>query len=298
MFPDQFVKNVVGAFGEKGSQWLQLLPKIIQDYSQKWDLYDLKPYSNLSYNYVFFGKKRDFSGGVVFKIGLPCNEFSREIIALKQYAGVGAVEVIEADPENGVILLQALQPGTTLKSFFPERDLDAVTIACDVIKKLHSTPLQKNIIFPSIKEWHRSLYEKHDNLPLALLEKARILSNQLIDSQDKTAVLLHADLHHENILLNKDDWVAIDPKGVVGESAYEVGAFIRNPIPDLMNQSNAIEITSRRLAQFSKELDFDQQRLKDWSFVQAVLSACWSDEENNTEWVGKWLHCAEVIVSS
>lgn len=295
MFSENFIKSVKGAFGEKGATWLQSLPEIIQDYTQKWELYDLKPYSNLSYNYVLFGKKRNFLGELVLKIGVPCDEFVREIIALKHYAGVGVVEVFESCPENGVVLLQALQPGTTLKSFFPARDPDAVTIASDLIKKLHSVPFHKNNIFPTIKEWHRSLYENHDNLPLALLEKARVLSHQLIDSQDKTVVLLHGDLHHENILLNHDDWVAIDPKGVIGESAYEIGAFIRNPIPDLMNQPNVVEITSRRLSQFSQELGYSCERLKNWSFVQAVLCARWSAEENNHRSALKWLDCAKVI---
>lgn len=45
-----------------------------------------------------------------------------------------------------------------------------------------------------------------------------------------------ADLQHYNVLF--DDargWLAIDPKGVVGEVEYEIGAILRNPIerPDL-----------------------------------------------------------------
>ena len=43
-------------------------------------------------------------------------------------------------------------------------------------------------------------------------------------------MLLHGDLQHYNVLLDKDrGWVAIDPKGVVGELEYEVGALLRNP---------------------------------------------------------------------
>ncbi len=37
------------------------------------------------------------------------------------------------------------------------------------------------------------------------------------------------DLHHENILAaERAPWLAIDPKGVIGEPAYEMGALLRN----------------------------------------------------------------------
>jgi streptomycin 6-kinase len=43
--------------------------------------------------------------------------------------------------------------------------------------------------------------------------------------------LLHGDLQHYNVLLDrKRGWLAIDPKGVVAEGEFELGAALRNPI--------------------------------------------------------------------
>lgn len=51
--------------------------------------------------------------------------------------------------------------------------------------------------------------------------------------------MLHVDLHHDNILQNGNEWLVIDPKGVVGEPAYEVAAFIHNPMPELLTHADA-----------------------------------------------------------
>ena len=87
--------------------------------------------------------------------------------------------------------------------------------------------------------------------------------------------LLHGDLHHYNVLSDRArGWCAIDPKGVVGELEYELGAALRNPIdrPDLFAKLDVVE---RRLDQFGLVLGIDTSRARGWCFAQAVLSAIW-----------------------
>jgi streptomycin 6-kinase len=91
--------------------------------------------------------------------------------------------------------------------------------------------------------------------------------------------LLHGDLHHDSILQNGDEWIVIDPKGVIGEPAYEVAAFIRNPIPDLLQIENQIEIIKDRINCFSTLLELPHQRIIDWCFVQGVLAWVWALED-------------------
>lgn len=77
-------------------------------------------------------------------------------------------------------------------------------------------------------------------------------------------MLLHGDLHQDNILLsNNNKWIAIDHKEVIGEPAYEIGAFTRNPIPQLLEQPNIQAIITKRLNIFSKMLNIDRQQLKE-----------------------------------
>jgi streptomycin 6-kinase len=90
---------------------------------------------------------------------------------------------------------------------------------------------------------------------------------------------LHGDLHHYNVLFDSErGWVAIDPKGVVGEVEYEVGAALRNPCEssELFARSATVE---KRLNQFASKLDLDFSRALRWAFSQAVLSAIWGVED-------------------
>ena len=117
-----------------------------------------------------------------------------------------------------------------------------------------------------------------DQISLELVEAARYLFSQLCASQ-RSPRLLHGDLQHYNVLFDSSrGWVAIDPKGVVGELEYEIGAIIRNPVerPELFLARATIE---RRLRQFTSKLNLDYERMLAWSFAQAVLSSIWEIED-------------------
>ena len=94
--------------------------------------------------------------------------------------------------------------------------------------------------------------------------------------------LLHGDLHHYNVLFDSTrGWLAIDPKGVVGEVEFEIGATLRNPFerPDLFVSPAIVE---RRLARLARRLNINLARALEWGFAQAVLSAIWSLEDGFT----------------
>ncbi len=76
-------------------------------------------------------------------------------------------------------------------------------------------------------------------------------------------------------------WLAIDPKGVVGEVEFEIGATLRNPFerPDLFVSAAIVE---RRLARLARRLNINLARALEWGFAQAVLSAIWSLEDGFT----------------
>ncbi|NBT86565.1 MAG: streptomycin phosphotransferase, partial [Alphaproteobacteria bacterium] len=130
---------------------------------------------------------------------------------------------------------------------------------------------------PHIKDWLMAL-DKDSAIPDAYLKKAQKLRDQLLQTA-KPDVLLHGDLHHDNILQNDNDWLVIDPKGVIGEPAYEVAAFIRNPIPELPHHADATTIIHNRITRFSELLGIPAKGILDWCFVQAVLAWIWSIED-------------------
>lgn len=268
-----FESNIINIYGEKGQQWLEHLPKLLTQLSNTYGLSNLKPVSNLSCNYVLSGFQG--SKAVILKLGLDIDRFKREAAALMAFEGSGVVQVFSEN--TGLLLLECAVLGVSLKSHFPEKDHEAISITANVIKRLHNAPIPNTHAFPHIKDWLAAL-DSDLKIPAQTLQKARELRDQLL----KTAVpdvLLHGDLHHDNILKNRDDWVVIDPKGVIGEPAYEVAAFIRNPIPELLHHADAPNIIHNRVIRFAELFELPPQRILDWCFVQAVLSWVWAIED-------------------
>lgn len=248
--------------------------------SNKWQLINLRPLAKSAFtnNYALLAYSAHYCTDVVLKI-CPSDDITYEQRTLHYFNGHGCVKLLDYDIKNNGLLLEYIHPGSMLKNLFPKDDSKAVEITVKVIKELHS---HQNFAynlreFPTINRWLDLLGNyKGDKVPKALLKKAKNLSDKLLSTQGKLFVL-HGDLHHENILQQDDSWVAIDPIGVVGELEYEFGAFIRNPVPELLQERNAEQIIMHRIDQFSNIFDCEKQRLIDWSFVQAVLVACWSE---------------------
>jgi streptomycin 6-kinase len=292
-FPKIFVDNITNASGTRGAMWLKELPDLISDCQKTWSLNKLTLVENLSFNCVLRANRQDDSSPVILKLAISSPELKQEIRALQIYNGHGAVKLLEVDLDKGACLLEALLPGGTLKPFFPENDENATQIMLDVMKKLHQHKLPSDLSgFPTIENWLSALNNKNELPFSSWITRAKRIATRLLKTQGHM-VLLHGDLHHENILQNNNEWISIDPKGVLGETAYEVGSFVRNPMPELLQYPDPLKLIKKRLELCSSNLNIEMTRLIHWCFVQAVLSACWAYEDN-TDW-RPWVKCAELI---
>lgn len=216
---------------------------------------------------------------VVLKITKKSGDESHSGKVLRAYGGDGAVRVYES--ETDAVLVERLEPGEHLVELVKRgEDEEATRILAQVIGKLahHEAPAE----CPTVADWKRSfdryLATADQQVPRALVHDARHVYQDLASSQ-RTTMLLHGDLQHYNVLFdNERGWVAIDPKGVVGELEYEVGALLRNPVelPELYTHPVTI---NRRLEILCDLLQLDHSRTLNWSFAQAVLSAIWGIED-------------------
>ncbi|MBM3468786.1 MAG: streptomycin phosphotransferase [Alphaproteobacteria bacterium] len=285
---NSFNKKMISLYGSDGRTWLDHLPHLIHELAEQWELGELSAWDNPSYNAVYFSTIKP----LVLKVGFDRQGIEREARALKAFQGHGCVSLHKVDVEKGALLIGRVLPGISLKSYFPHDDLKAVEKAVDVMSSLHKASSSSgDASFPTLHEWLSGL-DSSPNIPHTPLQKARSLAARLLKTSQK-AVLLHGDLHHENILSFEEGWVAIDPKGVWGEPAFEVGAFVRNPVPDLLNLSNVHHIINQRIDQFSSLLNIEKSRLREWSFVESILSACWALEDNEDP--SYFLKMAEIL---
>jgi streptomycin 6-kinase len=292
--PDTFIDIISSTF-EGGREWLNQLPQLIAACEARWGLTAHPPFANLSYNYVAPATLPDGTE-IVLKLGVPREELSTEIEALRLYDGRAICRLLAADPEQGVLLLERLKPGHMLTAV--ANDDEATRIAAQVMRRLWR-PLPTEHIFPSVADWADGLKRLRDEFgggtgpfPARLVQMAESLYADLRASSAEP-MLLHGDLHHFNILAAERErgilpWLAIDPKGVAGEPAYEVGALIRNPVPDIYTMLNPGRVFARRLDILAEALELDRQRLLAWSMAQAVLSAWWDYEDLGEDGIGDW----------
>ena len=216
---------------------------------------------------------------VVLKITKGATDEERSGEVLTAFGTDGVVRVYEA--ELGAVLLERLEPGEDLVSLVRQGDDDEATrILADVIARLadHKPPFGTVTVGDWARGFDRYIETGDKQIPSDLVREAHDMYQQLANSQ-RTTMLLHGDLQHYNVLFDtKHGWLAIDPKGVVGELEYEVGALIRNPmeLPELFTQRAIIE---RRLEILTRLLPLDQRRALRWCFAQAVLSVIWSVED-------------------
>jgi len=282
--PEDFARAIVVQHGEAGKVWLSRLPGLVGRCAARWSLKVGPPFPSLSYNYA---APAEGPGGerLVLKVGVPVAELLSEVEALRLFDGRGAARLLDADAEWGALLLERLEPGRQLVTLCEEDDEAATSAAAGVMKKLwHPTPFAHN--FPTAADWGRGLQRLREHFgggtgpfPRRLVEEAEALYAELLASSEEP-VLTHGDLHHGNLLAAaRAPWLAIDPKGLVAEPAYEVGALLRNPLPQLLRRPDPVRVTERRIAQLSEELGFDRARVRGWGLAQAVLSEWWSIED-------------------
>jgi streptomycin 6-kinase len=296
-WPGRLARNVTDVFGDAGARWLERLPALIDACARQWSLAVGPPLENLSYNYIAPAVRAD-GRQVMLKIGVPNPELASEIEALILYGGRGSVQLLAVDRERGTLLLERLLPGTPLLELAD--DHEATRIAAGVMRQLWR-PVDQTPALPTLARWTGGLarIRRHFNggtgpLPQRLVIKAERLHRELLATMEDS-VLLHGDLHHENILrAERAPWLAIDPKGVIGEPTYEPAPFVLSVRSELLNGPRPQEVMRRRVDVLVAELNLDRERLLAWVLVQAILSAWWSIEDHGSGWE-QAIRCAELM---
>ena len=263
--------------------WLELIATKLDDWCRTWqiELETIEPPD--TFNVVLFGHSWR-AGDVVLKISPPTFESRAELEAVRQAAGPGFVRLIEADPSISLMMLERIRPGTALRDAGLSDEAMTRTGAARLLD-FWREPERDDDLIP-LERWARELLEhdpvRHPQLPANLLAIGGEIARELLLAPT-SRTLLHGDLHHQNILRRGDDeWVTIDPKGLIGERGYDIATWMMNPWGILL-QDDYVEIGNRRLDIFAEVLGEDRDRLAKWAVFHAALSLCWSLEAERPE---------------
>ena len=209
------------------------------------------------------------------------DEFLTGIDAMVLYAGRGMVRVLEVDRDERIVLMELVVPGEPLWETPIDRALEAVA---SVMAKLRKAPPDRHS-FPDVRAYHRAwrnhvrLYGGPGPIDADLFEIGERLFIELCDSS-AVLVVLHGDLHYGNVLSSdREQWLAIDPKGVTGEPCYEVGDLFRNRVDELYETSDPVRAMRRRVESLADLTGFDRERIRLWALAQAVLSEVWTADD-------------------
>lgn len=252
---------------QTGREWLKSLPDLVDKVCCDWALsLDESAYDGGSVSYIHPVKR---SGQVyILKVQYPHPECADEAAALRVWDGVGAIKLVAHDAANHALLLEACMPGTCLSA---AEDIDPLSVYIDLLPKL-SVETQEP--FPQLHEealrWQRMLRDAYDQGravdETALIKAALDLLESLLTSDQGEQVLLHQDLHAENILKSDSRrWLAIDPKPLVGDRAFAVAPVVR-----AFELGHSEQAVHDRLGRLCKSLGLDQDRAWAWTIIQTM----------------------------
>lgn len=251
----------------EGRAWLASLNGAVEACAAAWELQVGEPFEDAFESLVLRATRADGTD-VVLKIPFVGRENEHEAAALARWAGDGAVRLLGFEPEHRALLLERCRPGTALAASDPASALD---VLIDLVRRLSVPagepfrPLADEARWWSSQidaDWERAGRPFDRRFVDAALDAIEVL---LPDAQ-RNAVLLHQDLHPGNVLrAQRQPWLAIDPKPLVGERAFSAVPLVRSF--ELGNERRDVE---RRLARVSEELDLDRERVRLWSLAQIV----------------------------
>ncbi|GAA4154194.1 aminoglycoside phosphotransferase family protein [Leifsonia shinshuensis] len=198
---------------------------------------------------------------------------------LRWWAGRGAAPVLAAD---GDALVLARATGdrslSALAASGPDGDDEATRILCRAalrLQRVDDRPRPEGLF--DLTRWFAELFEhaaeqpySHDGMFRRAEEEARALL-----AAPAGDVVLHGDVHHGNVLdFGTDGWLAIDPKHVHGDPAFDFANILCNPDPEVALAPGRFE---RTVAVIAEETGVDERRMLRWALAWAGLSAAWSE---------------------
>lgn len=188
---------------------------------------------------------------------------------LEWWGGAGAVEVLDREG-NAVLMERPTGRRSLLGLCLTGDDAGPIDVLCGVIEQLHTPRNTTPPEVASLNDWCADLLKS--NVPDPDIQAGRRLAVEMLQTP-RDLVMLHGDIHHRNVLDGEArGWLAIDPKGIFGERAFEYVNIFRNPTAAIASDPAQFQ---RRVAQICARAQLDRARLLQWIAAFCALSICW-----------------------
>ncbi|MGW0660759.1 aminoglycoside phosphotransferase family protein [Streptodolium elevatio] len=278
--PERLVRTALRWCGEEAARpWLAGLPESAAEFLDRWRLTAERPVLPGGALSLTLLVRRDDDTPATLKLGFVDRYTAHEADALAIWAGRGAVRLLDADAPRGALLLERLQPDVSLRSLPEDR---AMLEAVEVLRHLWIAPPEDSaidLVADRVGHWVESMPRRFAELggpcPKSLLDEAVSLCADLAASQPGV-VVLHTDCHHGNVLAaERAKWLAIDPRPMLGEPAFDLGPLVRDRLATVVAETRPQAVVRRRVTWLANSLDLDVERVRGWALVQALALGLW-----------------------
>lgn len=241
--------------------WLAALPRLAEECAEQWAI-TLEEPVDTPYSLVVP------AGDVVLKLHAPSDvDALHEADALAAWEGNGAVRLLARDDARHALLLERCVPGTRLW----DAGVDEAAVVSALVPRLqvdvagdHPFPLLADEADRWAVDVPRRYEEAGRPFERRLLEEALDVYRTVDRSASR---LVNQDLHGANILAaEREPWLVIDPKPLVGERELEASGPLRNT----EDVSGWLDVLV--------ELGFERERARGWGIAHNLAWA-WDDRD-------------------
>jgi streptomycin 6-kinase len=279
---DDFIVNTRARIGPEADAWLRRAPAFLRELAARWELTLGEPFTGGVIAFTAPAERGPQGEPVVLKLSYPDGWFADETRAIAEIGGDGMVRLLDHH-DDGAQLLERALPGTSLLEGRDEREGN--DLAAGVLRRLwRPAPPGFVTVADEATRWADSMPLRHveqmSPFERPLLDLAVETLRDLVASQGEP-VLLHGDLHHGNVIAaEREPWLAIDPKPLVGEREFDVTALLRDRREEVLADPDPHRRLQRRFDRLCELFGCDPRRLRDWSFAILVDYALWDFEVN------------------
>ncbi|MDT0452602.1 aminoglycoside phosphotransferase family protein [Streptomyces hesseae] len=279
--PPQRLVRTLGAdpaAGEDARRWLSDLPDIAREWLTRWELTPERvqcPGGRTSM--VVLVRQADGTPAAL-KLSPPDGTTAAEHAALAHWDGRSAVRPLRVDAEGGALLLERLHADVSLRSLAEQK---AQLEAAATLQRLWVAPPEEHSL-ATVTDRSAALAEAlraWRELPWAadareLVDEAVELRDGLTaDAPAEPPTLLHGEYHQGNVLAaDRVPWLAIAPRPLVGERAYDLAWLVRDRLDTLLAAPGAAAAARRRVTKLAESLEVDADRLRGWTVFRAAAA--------------------------
>lgn len=302
-----------------GDTWLAQLPRTVAEAMDRWQL-TRDPGAPLrrGYTALVIPVRRPRGDAGVLKIGWPHPEADHEHLALRAWAGHGAVQLLAADPASATLLLERLDA---------DRDLTTgsvldTTETLGRLVRLLDRPAPPWA--PRLSVHVAGMAAQLDRFaadpgaarafPRRMVQQAASIARDLLSEGGGNACgglagdgpphpldarLVHADLHQGNVLWRPDpgEWVAIDPKAMAADPHWAPAPALWNRWDDVLAAHDARAHLQLRIGLLCEAAGLDEDRTRAMTILRLVHNAVHATRTGGCE-AAEWADKAVTIIKA